>query len=279
MKWRGRQGSSNVDDRRGKGTGMKLGVGTVIIVVIGLLLGGDPAQLIQMVEQGGGGQTNHVATAAEDEAAQFVSVVLKDTEDVWDKIFREQLNANYNEPTLVLFTGAVNTGCGKASASTGPFYCPADKSLYIDLSFYDELRNRFGAPGDFAMAYVIAHEVAHHVQSEMGILEKVGRMRSGMSTEESNAISVRVELQADYLSGVWVKHAQAMKNMLEEGDVEEALNAANAIGDDRLQKQAQGYVVPESFTHGTSAQRVRWFKKGLLSGEIRDGDTFGSTSL
>jgi predicted metalloprotease len=210
----------------------------------------------------------------QDEQAQFVSVVLKDTEDVWHKIFAEQLNAQYQEPQLVIFSGSSQSGCGFASAATGPFYCPQDQTVYIDLSFYDELQNRFGAPGDFAMAYVIAHEVGHHVQNLMGTLGKVHDFQRQSGEKQANAASVKLELQADFLAGMWAYHADRMKDILEEGDIEEALGAANAIGDDRLQKQAQGHVVPDAFTHGTSEQRMYWFKKGYETGELGEGNTF-----
>lgn len=209
-----------------------------------------------------------------DEASQFVSVVLKETEDVWSKVFQEQLGENYQQPKLVLFTGQVESACGYASSASGPFYCPADHKAYIDLSFYDELKNRFNAPGDFAMAYVVAHEIGHHVQNLLGISDQVHNLRGKFSEEEFNQASVKLELQADFFAGLWAHHAQSTNNILEAGDIEEALNAANAIGDDRLQMEAQGYVVPESFSHGTSEQRMYWFKRGFESGKISDGNTF-----
>ncbi|UZR97889.1 KPN_02809 family neutral zinc metallopeptidase [Chondrinema litorale] len=284
MRWKGRKQSSNVDDRRGRrmlgGTKGKFGIGTIIVILIAMYFGQDPMQILQQVNTGASPQrTEQDADTENDELAQFVAVVLQDTEDVWNKIFAEELNRDYKEPTLVLFTGSVNSACGSASAATGPFYCSADEKLYIDLSFYQDLKERFGAPGDFAMAYVVAHEVAHHVQNELGLTDKVHSQRSSLSQEEYNKLSVKLELQADFFSGVWANHAQEMKNILEEGDIEEALQAANAIGDDRLQMQAQGYVVPESFTHGTSAQRVSWFKKGYTTGDIQQGDTFNSSAL
>lgn len=213
--------------------------------------------------------------ARENEAASFVKVVLAETEDVWNKIFAEN-NQQYREPTLVLFTGTVQSACGNASSASGPFYCPADLKVYIDLSFYDELKNNLNAPGDFAMAYVIAHEVGHHVQNLLGISEKVQQARGQLSEAEYNKLSVKLELQADFLAGVWANHTQKLQNIIEPGDIEEALNAANAIGDDRLQKQSRGYVVPDAFTHGTSAQRMYWFKKGFETGDINQGDTFNS---
>jgi hypothetical protein len=285
MQWRGRRESGNVEDQRGGGMGGRGialgGIGTVIVVVIGLLLGQNPLELLQAVNQGQPQQeqTAPVASSAEeDEAVQFVKVVLADNEDVWHKLFEEQ-GMQYSEPKLVLFRDAVESGCGQASSAVGPFYCPADKKMYIDLSFYDELKSRFNAPGDFAMAYVIAHENGHHIQNLLGISDKVHQMRERLSEEEYNKLSVRLELQADFFAGVWAHHAQQMKNVLEQGDIEEALNAANAIGDDKLQKQAQGYVVPDAFTHGTSAQRMRWFKKGFDTGDIKQGDTFKANAL
>lgn len=255
-------------------------VGTIIVVVIALILGKDPQQLLNEV---GGGQpmTERSANTGtpDDELGQFVSVVLKDTEDVWNKIFREQLNAQYQEPTLVLFSGSDRSACGFASAATGPFYCPADRQVYIDLSFYRELQERFKAPGDFAMAYVIAHEVGHHVQNLLGISRQVQSQRSRLSQKEYNELSVRLELQADFFAGLWANHAHKLNNILEPGDIEEALTAANAIGDDRIQKQSQGYVVPDAFTHGTSAQRMRWFKKGFETGDLSQGDTFNAREL
>lgn len=278
MKWEGREGSKNVEDRRGRQMrrgAAGIGIGTVIVALLFMLMGEDPSKVINQAQQSP--QTQQQAPAqsrADDQLAEFVTVVLKDTEDVWNKLFREQLNQAYREPTLVLFSGQVASACGHASAATGPFYCPGDYKTYIDLSFYQELKNRFRAPGDFAMAYVVAHEVAHHVQNLLGITQYVDKQRRVLSKTEFNQLSVRLELQADFLAGVWVRHAQEMKNFLEEGDLEEALNAANAIGDDRIQKQSRGYVVPDSFTHGTSEQRMRWFKKGIQSGNMDDGDTF-----
>jgi hypothetical protein len=279
MRWQGRQGSGNVEDRRGRG-GLAIGggIGGIIVLVLSLLFGGNPSDILNgggggqpAAEQGTGASGN---TAAQDEQAQFVSVVLKDTEDVWNKLFREQLGQDYREPTLVLFSGRDQSGCGTATAATGPFYCPADQKVYIDLSFYDQLRSRFQAPGDFAMAYVIAHEVGHHIQNQLGISGQVHEQQQQLSKAEANALSVRLELQADFLAGVWAHHAQEMKNILETGDIEEALGAANAIGDDRLQMESQGYVVPDAFTHGTSEQRMYWFKKGFQTGDINQGDTF-----
>ena len=256
-----------------------LGIGGIVIALIIVLLGGDLSAFLQQFSQAPAANEAPVqANAAEDELAEFVSVVLRETELTWTRIFREQVGQAYREPTLVLFSSQVQSACGVAGSSTGPFYCPGDEKLYIDLSFYDELRQRFGAPGDFAMAYVVAHEVAHHVQNLLNITDKVDAQRGRVSKEQYNALSVRLELQADYLAGVWARDAQG-KNLLEPGDLEEALRCAQAIGDDRLQMQAQGYIVPESFTHGTSEQRQRWFTKGYQSGQIEDWDTFGARTL
>lgn len=282
MQWRGRRESGNVEDRRGLGgKGIAVGgIGTVVVVIIALIMGKNPMDLLQSVNQGQPAATEQVAepSAAEQEAASFVKVVLADNEDVWHKLFEEN-GATYAEPKLVLFTGSVESGCGGASAAMGPFYCPADQKAYIDLSFYDELKNRFNAEGDFAMAYVIAHEIGHHVQNLMGTSDKVHAMRDRLSEIEYNKLSVALELQADFYAGVWAHHTQQMKGVLEAGDIEEALNAANAIGDDKLQKQSQGYVVPDAFTHGTSAQRMKWFKKGYDTGDVDQGNTFAGLEL
>lgn len=282
MQWRGRRESGNVEDRRGLGgKGIAVGgIGTVVVVIIALIMGKNPMELLQSVNQGQPAPTEQVAepSAAEQEAASFVKVVLADNEDVWHKLFEEN-GATYAEPKLVLFTGSVESGCGGASAAMGPFYCPADQKAYIDLSFYDELKNRFNAEGDFAMAYVIAHEIGHHVQNLQGTSDKVHAMRERLSETEYNKLSVALELQADFYAGVWAHHTQQMKGVLEAGDIEEALNAANAIGDDKLQKQAQGYVVPDAFTHGTSAQRMKWFKKGYDTGDVNQGNTFAGLEL
>jgi predicted metalloprotease len=273
MRWMGREGSGNVSDRRGMGGKIALGggVGGIIVLLISMLLGGNPLENFNVTNN-----PDSSSPRADDEEAQFVSVVLKDTEDVWHKLFSEQLGGEYREPKLVLFSGNDQSGCGFASAATGPFYCPMDNSVYIDLSFYDQLSNQFGASGDFAMAYVVAHEVGHHVQNLMGTSDKVHQARERMSEAEGNQLSVALELQADFYAGVWAHHAQEMKNILEPGDIEEALHAANAIGDDRLQMQSQGYVVPDAFTHGTSEQRMHWFKKGFDTGDVKQGDTFSS---
>jgi predicted metalloprotease len=279
MKWQGRRKSSNVEDRRGMGGKTVIGGGLgIVIFLIVTLLGGDPGNIINNLPiDNSNSNVPYEETAQEKELAEFVSVVLADTEDVWEQVLAEE-GIEYRQPTLVLFSGSVQSACGTAGSSTGPFYCPADEKLYIDLSFYNELRDRFKAPGDFAMAYVVAHEVGHHIQKITGVSEQVQALRSKLSQEEYNKYSVRLELQADYLAGVWAHHAEGM-NLLEEGDLEEALNAATAIGDDRIQKQAQGYVVPESFTHGTSEQRKRWLYKGFKTGNLSQWDTFNAKDL
>lgn len=273
MKWIGRQQSGNVEDRRGMGGKLAVGggIGGIIIAILSFFLGGNPSDLTSVQNQPATGQQDD---AEQDARAQFIGVVLQDTEDIWNKIFAEQLNQDYQEPTLVLFSGSDQSGCGTASAATGPFYCPLDRKVYIDLSFYDQLQSRFQAPGDFAMAYVIAHEVGHHIQQQLGISDEVRRRQQGASKAEANDLSVKLELQADFLAGVWAHHAQESKNILESGDLEEALNAASAVGDDRIQMRSQGYVVPDAFTHGTSEQRMHWFKKGFQTGDINQGDTF-----
>lgn len=274
MLWQGRRQSSNVEDRRGISGGSIVaggGILGVIALVLNFLLGGN-GDVSQLPLPNQNQPLSAQEQAAQEEEAQFVKVVLADTEDIWSQLFAKA-GKRYTAPTLVLFNGATQSGCGSASAATGPFYCPADQKLYIDLSFYDELKNRFGAPGDFAMAYVVAHEVGHHVQYLLGTSEKVQRLQGQLSQEEYNKYSVSLELQADFYAGVWAHYEQG-KGFLERGDIEEALNAANAIGDDRLQKEAQGYVVPESFTHGTSAQRMYWLKKGFDTGDMSQGNTF-----
>jgi predicted metalloprotease len=285
MRTEGRRESSNVEDRRRMGPAT-IGVGGgllgLIVVVVVMLLGGDPRQAAKVMEDlNVGAQQEGVEAPADpeqEEQARFVRVVLGDTEDVWQELFAEE-GDQYTEPTLVLFTDRVQSACGMAGAATGPFYCPLDQKLYLDLEFFAEMDRRFGAPGDFARAYVVAHEVGHHVQNLRGTMQKVQSMQGRISKEEYNDLSVRLELQADYLAGVWAHHAQRNWNVLEEGDVKEALNAATAIGDDRLQMESQGYVVPESFTHGTSEQRARWFYKGLQSGDVNGGDTFKAREL
>ena len=280
MLWQGRRQSSNVEDRRGIGAGgMAIGGGVigVIALIINLLMGGDPSQIPQMLPQQQSQPMSPEQKAADDERAQFVKVVLAETEDVWNSILQKQ-GQNYPEPTLVLFRDIVQSGCGNASSASGPFYCPPDQKLYIDLSFYEELQSRFNAPGDFAMAYVVAHEVGHHLQNLMGTTEKMARERQRLSESAYNRLSVKLELQADFFAGVWAHYANRAK-ILEAGDIQEALNAANAIGDDRLQKQSQGTVVPDAFTHGTSEQRMYWFKKGFDTGDPSQGDTFSDPSL
>ena len=280
MLWQGRRQSSNVDDRRGIGAGgLAIGGGVigVIALIINLLMGGDPSQIPEMLPQQQSQPMSPEQQAADDERAQFVKVVLAETEDVWNGILQKQ-GQDYPEPTLVLFRNIVQSGCGNASSASGPFYCPPDQKLYIDLSFYEELQSRFNAPGDFAMAYVVAHEVGHHLQNLMGTTEKMAQERQRLSESAYNRLSVKLELQADFFAGVWAHYANRAK-ILEAGDIQEALNAANAIGDDRLQKQSQGTVVPDAFTHGTSEQRMYWFKKGFDTGDPSQGDTFSDPSL
>lgn len=282
MRWKGRRQSSNIEDRRGRTpkTMVGGGIGTLVIIVIVMLLGGDPRDFLN-VSGGGGDQvsvSNYQANPEEDELAQFVSVVLADTEDIWTHLFNSS-GERYRKPVLVLYNDLVQSACGMSSAATGPFYCPGDEKVYLDLVFFQEMLRRFQAPGDFAMAYVIAHEVGHHVQKLMGITDQVYAMRGRVSQTEFNRLMVRLELQADFFAGVWAHHAHRMKNILEQGDIEEALNAASAVGDDRIQKKTQGYVVPDSFTHGTSEQRARWFRKGLETGDISQGDTFSAVNL
>lgn len=283
MLWKGQRQSDNVEDRRGMSRGgMAIGGGLsgIVVLVIALLLGADPRQLLEQSRNGdpaSGTQSSRTLNPQEEELKQFSATVLASTEDVWTEIFSQQ-GARYRKPTLVLFTDAVSSACGEAGAAVGPFYCPGDEKLYLDLSFFNELQKRFRAPGDFAQAYVIAHEVGHHVQKLMGTMDKVDAARSRMSESEANELSVRLELQADFLAGVWAHYAQK-KGILEPGDIEEALGAASAVGDDRLQREGQGYVVPDSFTHGTSEQRARWFRKGLETGDVRQGDTFNTRNL
>jgi len=281
MLWKNRRTSDNVEDRRGlsvKGGMVGGGIGTLVLILAIYFLGGNPSQLLNTLPlDQGTSSAPYVPTAEENELAQFVSVVLAETEDVWTELFRQQ-GRHYEYPKLVLYTGTVQTGGGYATSATGPFYAPGDHKVYIDLSFYQELQEKFQAPGDFAMAYVIAHEVGHHVQTLLGIMEKVHSLQSGLPEEEANQYLVRLELQADYLAGVWAHYANRMK-LLETGDLDEALNAASAVGDDRIQKAARGYVVPDSFTHGTSEQRRRWFYKGFTAGNLDEGDTFAAKSL
>lgn len=269
MKWQGRQGSKNVSDRRLSG-GTAIGGAGVIILLIYTLVSGDPSALIGSLMNQAGNQTT--LTQEEKEMGEFVSVVLNDTEVVWTTVF-EDYDMSYQAANLVLYSDSMNTGCGYASSSVGPFYCSKDQTIYIDLIFYKQLRTQFNAPGDFAMAYVIAHEVGHHIQYLTGILDEYNSLRSQLSTSEFNKLTVRLELQADYLAGVWAKHVQGM-GYLEEGDLDEALNAASAVGDDRIQEQATGRVNPDNFTHGTSKQRSTWFYKGFTNGDLEEWDTF-----
>ena len=279
MRWRGERQSDNIEDRRGMSRGgMAIGggLGSIVVLIIALLLGADPRQLLEQapVDPGTGTQTSQPTNPEEEELKSFTRVVLASTEDVWTDIFR-QSGASYRKPTLVLFTDQVSSACGQAGAAVGPFYCPGDEKLYLDFSFFRDLQSRFRAPGDFAQAYVIAHEVGHHVQRLMGTMDRVNAAQRQRGEAEANALSVRLELQADFLAGVWAHYAQR-KGLLEQGDIEEALGAASAVGDDRLQRESQGYVVPDSFTHGSSEQRIRWFRHGLETGDIRQGDTFSA---
>lgn len=282
MRWRDLRRSENVEDRRGMPVSRGLvggGIGTIILVLVALYFGVDPSLILNM----GGSQTNvqtppRMQQAAQDEPAQFVAAVLGDTEETWHALFRK-MGKTYTEPKLVLFTGAVNSACGFAQAAVGPFYCPGDHKVYIDLSFYRDLKERFQAPGDFAQAYVIAHEVGHHVQTLLGISEKIQAARGRLDEGQFNKLLVRQELQADCLAGVWAHHADRVRRVLEQGDIEEALGAAASIGDDRIQKQTRGYVTPDSFTHGSSEQRVRWFRRGIESGDPVACDTFRAGSL
>ncbi len=284
MRWKGGRRSRNIEDRRGARAPKLLGggIGTIVLVLVAMYFGVDPAPLLQTMQDSGSASTAGSRPSAEDlkddPLADMVSVVVADTEDVWTEIFAAQ-GRRYQAPTLVMFTGATQSACGRGQAAMGPFYCPADQKAYIDLSFYDQMRTRYQAPGDFAQAYVIAHEIGHHVQNLLGISGQVHQMKQGLGDAEANALSVRLELQADCLAGVWAIRADKARNILERGDVEEALNAASAIGDDTLQRQSRGTVVPESFTHGTSAQRQRWFRQGLGSGDPDTCDTFSVESI
>ena len=305
MRWESGRRSENVEDRRDEGVGdspfaggsplggmrrlgVRGGVGSLVVVVVLMLLGVDPSVLLtdlgQMAPEPQPRRSidrqpaQRPAPAGEDKLADFVSVILADTEDTWTDIFKRS-GKRYSDPRLVLFSGMTRSACGPGQAAMGPFYCPADHKVYIDLAFYDELRTTFGAPGDFAQAYVIAHEVGHHVQNLLGISDQVSARSSQAGKSEANALSVRLELQADCLAGVWANHANQARNILEQGDIEEGLNAASAIGDDRLQRQSRGYVAPDSFTHGSSAQRVTWFKRGLETGQFSACDTFSAERL
>lgn len=293
MRWKSGRRSTNIEDRRAEsagsggsgrgfriGGGKKGGIGIIVVAVVVMLMGGDPSTILNMLLGGGSApiqtQTasrNTPASAPTDEMAEFVSVVLADTEDTWSPLF-QQMGETYQKPRLVLFRGAVKSACGTAQSAMGPFYCPGDQKVYIDLGFYEELKYAFKAPGDFAQAYVIAHEVGHHVQQQFGILQKVHQMQRGMPKPEANALSVKLELQADCLAGIWAHHANRMRQIVEPGDIDEAMNAASKIGDDAIQKRTQGYTVPDSFTHGTSAQRVKWFNQGYQYGDVQRCNTF-----
>jgi predicted metalloprotease len=279
MRWAGRRQSENVQDRRGMpvaamGGGVGIG-GLLLLMLVSWIFKGDPGAVLNQLPQGGApaARQSGEIDPRQQPLKEFVSVVLADTEDVWNEEFRK-LGRRYQEPSLVLFSEAVESACGTAGASVGPFYCPGDQQVYIDLQFFEELQKRFGAPGDFAIAYVVAHEVGHHVQRLLGYSEKVDRMRGRVNEHEMNQLSVRLELQADFLAGVWAHHAERTKQILEQGDLEEAMGAASAVGDDRLQRESRGRVVPDSFTHGTSAQRMRWFRRGYESGDLSKADTF-----
>jgi len=281
MRWKDRERSTNVEDRRRMPAKRGIiggGIGTVILVLVGLYFGVDPSMLMQAVDQSTHPSVEQEQPPASDEMSQFVSVVLADTEKTWHEIFSRS-GKTYEEPKLVLFTGAVDSACGFAQAAMGPFYCPGDQKVYVDLSFYEDMKARFQAPGDFAQAYVIAHEVGHHVQNLLGILGKTHETMQRVSKSEANRLSVKMELQADCFAGVWGYHADTARNILESGDLEEALGAASAIGDDRIMKQSSGTIVPDAFTHGTSEQRVRWFRRGFESGDPGRCDTFREANL
>jgi hypothetical protein len=285
MRWEDGRRSDRVEDRRGMRVSRGVaggGIGTLVLVLVALYFGVDPSIILQQnplqLPDPSSQSTPYSGTPEENRLADFVAVVLADTEDVWSALFKG-MGRTYEEPNLVLFSGSVSSACGLASAAVGPFYCPADRNVYIDLSFYRDLQTRFGAPGDFAQAYVIAHEIGHHVQNLLGIAEKVQSQRGRVSETQANRLSVMMELQADCFSGVWTHHANRSRQILEEGDIEEALNAASSIGDDRIQRQSQGYVTPDSFTHGSSAQRMRWFKRGFDTGDVGQCNTFSAETL
>ena len=281
MRWRGERQSSNIEDRRGLTPKVAVGggLGTLLLIIIALLFGADPRQLLEQVPNNPTSevQSSRPVNAEEEELKQFVSVVLAKSEDVWSDVFRQN-GRQYREPTLVLFSDQVRSACGMAGAAVGPFYCPGDEKVYIDLAFYEELRRRFNAPGDFAQAYVIAHEVGHHVQNLLDISDRVDAMQRRATESEANQLSVRLELQADFFAGVFARYVQ-QQGMLEAGDIEEALRAASAVGDDTIQRRTTGTVMPDSFTHGTSEQRLRWFRRGYETGDMRQGDTFNTTNL
>ena len=281
MRWRGERQSTNIEDRRGVGGKVAIGggLGTIVVIIIALLFGANPQELLEQLPTDSPEQvqTSRPRSTEEEELKQFTSVVLAKSEDVWNQVF-QQNGRQYREPTLVLFTDQVRSACGIAGSAVGPFYCPGDEKVYIDLAFYETLRQRFSAPGDFAQAYVVAHEVGHHVQNLLGISDRVSAMQQRVSEAQANQLSVRLELQADFFAGVFARYVQN-QGVLEAGDIEEALRAASAVGDDRIQRQTTGYVVPDSFTHGTSEQRLRWFKRGYDTGDMRQGDTFSAPSL
>lgn len=285
MRWQLGRRSTNVEDRRGMRVSAPVvggGIGAALISLLVLLLGGDPSVIWEQAPTSSDSPVaespQSTGSNAQDQMADFVSVVLADTEDTWTELFRQN-GQTYVQPKLVLYSGAVESACGFARSAVGPFYCPGDQKVYIDLSFYRDLKTRYQAPGDFAQAYVIAHEIGHHVQNLLGISEQVRQLQNQTNQTQANQLSVRLELQADCFAGVWAHHAQRSRQVLETGDIEEALNAASSIGDDRLQEQARGYTVPESFTHGSSSQRVRWFKQGIQSGDVQQCNTFAKTNL
>jgi len=282
VRWQFGRRSSNVEDRRGGGVAGPVvggGIGAIILAIMIALLGGDPTVILQQAQSDSSSSSNQAQNrAGQDQVAEFVAVVLADTEDVWNEQF-QRMGRTYREPKLVLFEDAVQSACGFAQAAMGPFYCPRDEKVYLDLGFFRELKQRHQAPGDFAQAYVIAHEVGHHVQNQLGIAGKVSTLQQRVGQAEANQLSVRLELQADCLAGVWANQAERSRQILEQGDIEEALNAASQIGDDTLQSKAKGYVVPDAFTHGSSAQRVRWFKQGIQSGDMRQCDTFSANQV
>ncbi len=284
MKWQGRRQSDNVEDRRrigGRTAAVGGGLGGVVLVVLYLLFGGDPTEIIQSLQGSevvAGSEAGGQLSEKDRELGEFVSVVLADIEDVWRAQFR-QMGQEYQEPKLVLFSGQVQSACGFAGAAVGPFYCPGDHKVYIDLDYFEDMQRQLGAHGDFALAYVIAHEVGHHVQNLLGIMDQVQALQARMSERESNQVTVRLELQADFFAGVWAHHARRSPGFVDDEDIQEGLNAASSVGDDRIMKRTQGYVVPDAFTHGTSEQRMRWFKRGLDTGDIRQGDTFSAAQL
>lgn len=286
MRWQGRRPSGNVEDRRRSGgRGLAIGggiggVGGIVILVLYLLLGGNPSEITQSLQGEGAVAPTEAGELSQEqqEMGEFVSVVLADIEDVWNEQFR-QLGADYREPRLVLFSGQVESACGYNSAAVGPFYCPGDENVYLDLEFFEDMQRELDAPGDFALAYVIAHEVGHHVQNLLGVMEEVSTRQARLGEREANQLTVRLELQADFLAGVWAHYARQSSDFLDSADIEEGINAAGAVGDDRIMQRTQGRVVPDAFTHGTSAQRIRWFRKGLESGDLEQGDTFSAARL